>query len=77
MFAVPRVTLNTESISSALFSAPSGESTFEAWSPETTYCLCENDPHQDINPPNNNAIDKAGGRPFEAAEDRRGDVGPA
>lgn len=43
--------------------------------PETTYCVCEKDPHRDINPQNNNPIDNVWERPFEAMENRRGNKG--
>lgn len=40
-----------------------------------TVCVCEKDPHWDINPQNNVSIDNAWERLFEAMENRRGDKG--
>lgn len=69
---VSTFTSNVECISPSLFSVPSGESTVRpVVVPETTYCVCEKEPHRDINPQNNNPIDNAWGRPFEAMENRR------
>lgn len=61
------------SISLSLFSAPSAESTERLSQKPLT--VCEKDPHQDINPQNNNPIDNVCGRPFEALENGR--EGPA